>query len=118
METIDIEKEVQARVDFKLNELLGAMKQAAARNWHIAFQSTSLKHSHYWEAFEEMVKMLDKERRIPTPTDQMYLQRKHDAKNEAVEKIKELIIPRFEHPANERHIIRTIVSAVEKAQNY
>lgn len=114
----DIEREVRARIDFKLDELKSAMKQAATRNWHIAFNGMNQKASHKWEAFEEMIQMLEKERMMPPPNDEMALRNKRDARDKAVDEIKSVVIKRGEHRGDEQHIIRTIVRAVEKAQNF
>lgn len=113
-----INDEVQTRVNFKLDELLVGMRNAATRNWQIAFRLGNPKYSHYWEAFEEMVKMLEKERYMPPPFDEMYLQNKRNARDKAVNEITEIVIRRGERINDQQRIIRKIVSAVEKAQNF
>jgi hypothetical protein len=68
---INIEKEIQARVDFKMNELLKAIENRANANWSIAFKIGSQKHSYYWEAFEQMKSMFQKELEMSYPYDRM-----------------------------------------------
>ena len=114
----EIEAEVQARVNFKLDELVIGMRNTATRNWQIAFQSGNPKYSHYWEAFEQMVQMLEKERTMPPPYDEMALQKKREAKDFAVQSIMSSLT-RYIRPGSEnRHVIRNIVSAIETAQKY
>ena len=52
----EIELEVQARVEFKMNQLLVGVRSSANRNWDFAFNGHGNPHkqTHYWEAFEQM----------------------------------------------------------------
>lgn len=118
-DAINIEQEVQARVDFKLDELMTGLKNAAAREWHIAFQSGNPKHSHYWEAFEKLKEMLEKERRMPVPYNEMALQKKREARDAAVTEIISVFQQRWVgDPRRRNHETRVVVAAIEKAQNY
>lgn len=112
----DIEKEVQARVDFKINELLTGLRNQATMEWHIAFQTGNPKHSHYWEAFEQMVKMVEKERAMPTPYTHMALEKKREARDKAVEGIIDSLDLRGKREYH--HIVRNVVKNIEQAQNF
>jgi hypothetical protein len=110
------EKEVQARVDFKMNELLTAIENTARNNWGIAFENISQKHSHYWEAFNIMKKMFEKEMRMPLPYDEMALQNKKVKKNAAVDKIMNHSM--FRTANVEKRFASFIADTIEEAQNY
>jgi len=113
---MNTEKEIQARVDFKMNELLTAVENTAKANWNIAFQSNSQKHSHYWEAFGQMKQMLIKEMRMGTPYDDMAEQKRRKKRDEAIDKIMELFCKRGERDYH--HKERLLVSLIENAQNW
>lgn len=44
---MNIEKEIQARIEFKMNELLTGVENACKIHWQMAFENNSQKHSHY-----------------------------------------------------------------------
>lgn len=92
-----IEQEVQARVDFKLNELLTAMENTAKANWHTAFGSMSQKHTHYWEAFTQMKAMMEKEMKMAPPYDDMAEQKRRKKRDQAVKVIMETVCHRGDH---------------------
>ncbi len=110
----EIEKEIQSRVDFKMKELLTGIENTAKTNWHIAFHSTSIKHQHYWEAFNQMKDMLIKEMVMGLPYDEMYKRRKWEAKEKAVKTISELLDLRGN--SRDQHKLSIIANAIEKAQ--
>lgn len=91
---INIEKEIQARVDFKMNELLTAIQNRADTNWAIAFKIGSQKHSYYWEAFEQMKSMFQKELEMSYPYDIMSELNRRKKKHDAVDKIMETFCQR------------------------
>lgn len=109
-----IESEVQAQVEFKMNELLTAVENRANANWSIAFSSMSQKHTHYWEAFKELKEMLVKEMRMPTPYDQMAEQGRREERDEAVNKLAERLIKKGDPDYDSK--IRVIVSTIESVQ--
>jgi len=86
---MDIEKEVQARVDFKMNELLTAIENTAKANWNNAFQSGNPKYSNYWEAFNQMKSMFKKEFEMGLPYDEMSELNRRIQRNKSVERIME-----------------------------
>lgn len=113
---MNTEKEIQARVDFKMNELLTAVENTAKANWNVAFQSNSQKHSHYWEAFGQMKQMLIKETQMATPYDDMAEQKRRKKRDEAIDKIMERFCKRGERDYHEKE--RLLVSLIENAQNW
>ena len=113
---MNTEKEIQARVDFKMNELLKAVENTAKANWNVAFQSNSQKHSHYWEAFGQMKQMVIKEMQMATPYDDMAEQKRRKKRDEAIDKIMERFCKRGERDYHEKE--RLLVSLIENVQNW
>lgn len=113
---MNTEKEIQARVDFKIKELLTAVENTAKANWNVAFQNNSPKHSHYWEAFGQMKQMLIKEIQMATPYDDMAEQKRRKKRDKAIDKIMERFCKRGERDYH--HKERLLVSIVEDAQNW
>ncbi len=111
----EIEQEVQARVEFKMNEFITGLKNIAKRHWHIAFQTMDSKYQHYWEAFEQIEQMIQKEIRMGTPYDDMANRKKWEAKQKAVENISNSLQLKGR---DADHKIRIIVREVESAQNF
>lgn len=111
-----LEKEIQARVDFKMNELLTAVENVAKTNWNISFQSYSQKHAHYWEAFNQLKSMLQKEIQTSTPYDEMAEHRRKEKRDSAVTKILDKICPRGNREYH--HALKIVVSAIEDAQDW
>lgn len=113
---MNTEKEIQARVNFKMNELLTAVENTAKTNWNVAFQSNSQKHSHYLEAFGQMKQMLIKEMQMSTPYDDMSEQKRRKKRDEAIDKIMEHFCKRGERDYH--HKEQLLVSLIENAQNW
>jgi len=111
---MDLEKEIQERVSFKMNELLTAVENTAKTNWNIAFQSNSQKHSHYFEAFGQMKQMLIKEMQMATPYDNMAEQKSRKLRDKAINKIMERFCKRGEADYHQKE--RLLVSIIEDAQ--
>lgn len=117
---IDIEKEVQARVEFKMNEFKSVLKNTVAAKYHQAWDMTQ-KSQHKWEAFEEFEELFNKECRMPTPYDEMHIRKKWEAKEASVKNIKQkldLILRGTLRGDQFDALIRHIVTQVEKAQNF
>lgn len=113
---MNTEKEIQARVDFKMNELLTAIENTAKANWSIAFHNNSQKNSHYWEAFGQMKQMLIKEMQMSTPYDDMAEQRRRKKCDEAIDKIMKRFCKLGECDYHQKE--RMLVSFIENAQNW
>ena len=108
------EKEVQARVDFKMSELLTAVENTAKANWNISFQNNSQKHAHYWEAFGQLKQMLRKEVELGTPFDDMVEQRMRAKRDKAIDNIMGRFCKRGEQDYHQKE--KALVSAIEDAQ--
>lgn len=113
---MDIEKEIQARVNFKLNEILTAVENSAKINWNIAFRSNSPKHSHYWEAFGQLKGMITKECDMSVPYDDMVEQSRRKSRDIAVNNISERLLKHGDR--DYYHKVSLIVSEIEKSQSY
>ena len=113
---MDIELEIQARVEFKMKELLKAVENTAKTNWNVAFQSGHPKYEYYWEAFKQMKSMFTKEMQMPVPYDDMVGLRKRKARDKAVDEIMESC--KFRGSRENYNKERLIAYCVENAQNW
>lgn len=111
----EIEAEVQARVEFKMNEFFTGVKNIVGWKYKQAFDMTQ-KSQYIWQAFEELEQMFRKEIKMPTPYDDMAKRRKWEAKEEAVKNITESLDLRGLRYYPDK--IRVIAREVEKAQNF
>lgn len=112
----DIEREIQARVEFKMNELLTGIKNRVNFKYAQAFDMTQ-KSQDVWQAFKEVADMVKKEIEMATPSNQMVVQRQWEAKEKAVDSILDI----FECNKGTREYytrINRLVREIEKAQNY
>lgn len=115
MSELEIEKEIQARVAFKMNELLTGVKNKVRYKYKQAFDMTQ--NSQYiWQAWEELEEMVKKEVAMATPYNDMDKRKKWEAKEKAVDNITKSLDLRGRH--DYPHKVRVIVSEIEKAQNY
>ncbi|MFH6944592.1 hypothetical protein [Flavobacterium sp. FlaQc-50] len=57
----EIEKEIETRVRFKMNELLAGVSNVSKMNWQKAFHCMNPKYHHYSEAFAQLGTMFEKE---------------------------------------------------------
>lgn len=110
-----IEKEVQARVDFKINEILKGVENQANLNWQIVFNNGNPKYSNYWEAFSQLKSMIKNEIDLPTPYNEMYEIKYREIRDEYVDILSE----RFLRRGTPNYIpnLRFVVSTVEKILN-
>ena len=111
----EIEKEIQARVEFKMNELLIAVQNTAKTNWELAFNSRSAKHTHYWEAFNQFAAMLKKEAAMATPCNEMHVANKRFKRDRAIDKIMERLVQRGTRDYHQKE--KFLVSIIEDAQD-
>ncbi len=113
----EIEKEIQARVEFKMNEFMTGIKNMIKYEEQKYHHSTAHpKYAYRAEAMTEVNEMLSKEISMSVPYDDMNERRKRWAKDNAVEAIERLVDLRG-RPGRD-YKIRMIASAIEKAQNY
>jgi hypothetical protein len=111
----EIEKEINARVEFKLQELLTGVKNRVLIKHRQAFDMTR-ESQHAWKAFEELSLMLKKEIEMATPSNDMDRQRKWKAKEKAVDAIMNSVFTRDIREYH--HKARIVAKQVEIAQNY
>jgi len=83
------EQEVNARVEFKLKEILSGIDNRLKINWGMALKNNSQKHSHYYEAFSQIKEAFLKEINLPTPFDEMAEMNKRKKRNLAISKLME-----------------------------
>ncbi len=122
----DIEQEIQARVEFKMNEFITGVKNRIKNEYGLSIlsldsPSESQKHTYYKEAFQDFLKAAQKEIQMGTPSDDMYGEKKREAKDRAVDQIMDQIedITRGSRLAYEKYfMVNKIVTAVEGAQNF
>lgn len=118
MTASEIEAEVQARVAFKMNELLTAVTNMANASWHQAFNSGHGKYANYWEAYNLMLARFKKELNLPTPSDHMAMDLKQKNKREAIDKIMEELVSFGRiHPRDEVRVRNFLARTIEALQN-
>jgi hypothetical protein len=133
----DIEREVQERVAFKLNDIKDAINNNIRRCKHSQYHGITelnkgklsevmpsfLVMSNYrigeesWTVLNELFK---KETEMPVPYDEMYIRKKGIQKNEAVDEV----MDRFDrmtrgmriHPNQRHQFIKMLVNNIEKLQ--
>lgn len=96
MESNDIKNEIRAQVEFKLNDILSHIKARVSSNWINAANTGSLKHTHYWEAFQELENIFNKEINMPTPYDQMFNDKFRKVRDESIENLTSKLLKRGE----------------------
>ena len=106
------EKEIQARVELKLNDILCHIESRCASSWNSAFATGSPVHANYWEAFKDIERIFKKEIDMGVPYDSISDKNRKEARNKAVDDVVRL----FGHEAHRK--IRSVVSIIEEAQNY
>jgi hypothetical protein len=114
MDENDIEREIQARVDFKMTELLTGVKNRVLHKYNRAFDMTP-ESEYAWKAFEELAEMVKKETVMGTPRNDMDMHERWKAKEAAVKNIMELFKCRGRDYDSK---IRPLVNEIEKAQEY
>ena len=107
----DIEAEVQARVDFKMNELLTGIRNTININYQASLQSGSPKHYYYWEAFNRFEEMVKKETEMGVPCDEMAKLKIAQKRDTAVEKLMERLCKKGSRDYHEKESF--VVGVVE-----
>lgn len=117
----EIQDEVDARVNFKMQEILTGVNNRAKYAWIASFNKMNPLASAKWEALEELKEMVKKEIDMPTPYDQMAAENKRQAKDKSVYVITKMIERRLNgylHPAELHQWTQIIVREIENAQNF
>lgn len=112
----DIEKEVQARVNHKLNELITVCTNMANTNYWLAFKSNHPKYVYYMDAFKQFKQMMIKEKNMPLPIDHLVEAKKREQRNKAVDKLSDRLLKRG---AKDYYYLQGVINdIIEDAQNY
>ena len=111
----EFEKEVQLRVEFKMNEFLTALKNRVNFKWQQAFDMTR-ESEQAWKSFKEISEMMQKEIKMSVPYDDMAKRKKWEAKEKAVDYITETL--KLRGSTDYSHKIKSIVNAIETAQDW
>jgi len=109
----EFEKEVQERVNFKLQEIQDAINAEVNRAKHLIGYANSV------SAFLRMNEIFNKEKSLPVPYDEMYRERKQKQKNIAVDKIMQRFESIMQGQIDSRELPRIaslIAKSIEKAQ--
>ncbi len=112
----DIEREIQERVAFKLNDVLSAVTEQANREFNRAFDSTCPVATANHKALTYLKQRIKNEIEMPLPYDQMAEEKFKAARNQAVSTICGRLISRGDRA--ERNKTSIVVNAVEKAMRW
>lgn len=110
------EAEVQERVDWKMFQILQSIKNKKAIHIKNAYEKLSQKDKYLWDAFQILEEIVEKERKIPVPYDDMLEQLKKRLRNDAVDEIMKLINEAYRQ--GRVCDVSRIVNIVEKAQSF
>ena len=111
----EIEKEVQARVEFKIRQILTAVENTARAHQATAFLGGHPKYSYYAEALRQAIGIIKKEMKMATPVDQMHLQNMREKREKAIDEIVTLFDIRGKR---DMHMIeKRLVDIIKSAQN-
>ena len=83
----DIEKEIQARVEYKMNEFLGNVQKTANYSWHHGIKTGEAKYINYWEALSMLRDFLNNELKRPLPSINLVEEFKTKHKGEVLDEI-------------------------------
>lgn len=118
MTELEIEKEIQARMEFKMGEILTSIKNRLGFKHNQAWWDMSQRSQDIWKSFEEVSQVVKKEMELPTPVDNMSQYNKRKAKDVAVDKLVQLFELDTKGHNIKRPNINKMVSIIEDAQNY
>jgi len=112
MSESDIEKEIKARVEFKLNELLTAVGNIAQRNWLAALHGRGQRYLDYSDAFKQLKLLMEKEIKMPVPYDNMAEIKRREKRDRIVTKLSDRLLFRGERDYHQKE--KFIVGVVEE----
>ncbi len=117
----EIEKEVQARVSFKMKEFLTGLENRIKTSKHLELQlifddnfKDGQKYQHYKEAFSQMKVMFQKELEMTTPINNMAETERREKRDKAINSIVNRLKLRGTRDGHE--IERFLVQVIEKVQ--
>ena len=90
----NIEKEIQERVDFKMNEIITSLKNKAAYHFNSVMNGGNPKDSYKRDGINEAISIVEKERDLPTPTNNMYGEKYMKKRDKFVDDVFERLVPR------------------------
>lgn len=121
MSEAEIEKEVQARVAFKMKEFLTGLENRIAGERNLFFElvlennfKDSQKHQHYKEAYSEIKKMFNKELEMAVPVDNMAETERREKRDKAINSIIDRLKIRGTKDSHE--VMNFLVKVIEEAQ--
>lgn len=111
----EFEKEIQLRVQFKMNEFLTSLKNRVNFKYQQAFDMTK-ESEQAWKSFKEISEMVKKEINMGVPCDDMAKRKKWEAKEKAVRYISKSL--KLQDDIDYRYKIRSVVTAIEIGQDW
>lgn len=114
----DIEKEIQARVEYKMNEFLGNVQKTANYSWHHGIKTGEAKYINYWEALSMLRDFLNNELKRPLPSTNLVEEFKTKHKGEVLDEIiKKLSSFGYLPEKEEGKIRRFLIKKIDMLQN-
>jgi len=118
----EIEKEVQARVKFKMNELLTGLDSRIRIAKNLEFQlvlngdyNGGQKHQHYKEAYRVLKVMIQEELEMATPVNNMAETERREKRDKAINNIVDRL--KIKGTRDSHEIEKFLVQVIEKVQN-
>ncbi len=112
----EIEDEIQARIEFKMEEFMTSLKNRLNIKHHQANEERTADSFYKWRAFKEICEVLRKEVRMGPPSDEMAKNRKWQAKEKAVDNIVKRL--KLEGTDNWWLKQKIIANEIEDSQNW
>lgn len=109
------EREIEARVEFKINELFTGIKNTIKNNYIAALHSGSSKYYYYWEAFTIFENMIEKEIKMGVPYNEMAKQKLKEKRDKAVDDIMGRLCKKGSPDYHQKQ--KFVVNIVEKLLN-
>lgn len=110
-----IEEEIQARIQFKMIELLTGVENQALNCWNASMSGNHPKYSYYAQAFNQLKQMLMKEMIMELPCDNMSELKKRESRDKAISKIMKRFCKQGEKEYE--HKERFLVEVIHNLQN-
>lgn len=112
---ISTEEEIQARIEFKMMELLKGVENQALNCWNASMSGNHPKYSYYAQAFNQLKQMLMKEMIMSPPCDNMAELKKRESRDKAISKIMKRFCKEGEREYG--HKERFLVDVIHNLQN-
>jgi hypothetical protein len=110
------EEEVQGRLAFKKEELLKGLMNTVETKWVTAFFFGSQRETYYWEAYKQIIPIIEKEFDMLSTYDNMGDIKRREARDKAIEAIAERFKIHGSH--NGQAALSFLANEIEKAQTY